>query len=330
MTECGRLSRPSTISRAFLLLAALSALSYGVTATDFTIGIIKGPSGLGASWMLASPPEAANWKIRFNLAASADLVVAKLVSGEIHGGILPVNLAAKLRNSGLDIGAAAVVGEGMVQFLTNDPSIRSIGDLRGKDIHVGGQKATPDYVFRTIASKAGLEAGKDFNTIYNLAFPEIAAQLASGKIGSAVLPEPFATQSRLLSPFLRSPFDIGRLWTEATGQASYPMTLLVLKRGFVESNPEATVALLRSYSDSIAKTIADPAGTGILAERLDLGMKAQVASASIPRSAYVYASAVEAKSAIESLLSTFLAFEPASIGGKLPDQGFYLQPPSPR
>jgi len=58
-------------------------------------------------------------------------------------------------------------------------------------------------------------------------------------------------------------------------------------------------------------------------EKHDLGLKAAVAAKAIPRSAYVYEGAREARPSIEALLGVFLQLSPASVGGKLPDDGFY-------
>jgi NitT/TauT family transport system substrate-binding protein len=62
-------------------------------------------------------------------------------------------------------------------------------------------------------------------------------------------------------------------------------------------------------------------------EKHDLGLKAAVAAAAIPRSAYVFTPAPEARADVEALLSVFLRIEPKSIGGRLPDPEFYAEIP---
>jgi NitT/TauT family transport system substrate-binding protein len=151
----------------------------------------------------------------------------------------------------------------------------------------------------------------------------MAAQLAAGKIVSAVMPEPFATQAISLNPSIRSPIDLGALWTEETGLESYPMSLFVVSARLASSRPDLIDALEKAYRSSIERTVADPGASARLAESLDLGMKAAVAQAAIPRSAYVYLRAGEARKSIEAMLSLFLASDPQSVGGRLPDSAFY-------
>lgn len=322
MTKFINRIRISMAIAGFSMLAALAGAQSGTPALA-SVGILKGPSGIGAAWLVSEPPQVAGLSINFLFAGSADVVTAKLVSGEIIACVLPVNVAAKLYNAGAPIKAQAVVGNGMVRFLSADPSIAGIKDIAGKEIQIAGQKATPDYLFRFLASRAGLTAGKDFDVSYNLQYPETALALASGKIKSAVLPEPFATQARQLSGEVREPFDLGSLWTSASGKAEYPMSLFVVSTKFEAAYPEAVKKLGEAYKSSIAKTIRDPQATARLAESLDLGVKAAVAQAAIPRSAYTYAEAQFSRPEIEAMLALFLSFDPQSIGGRLPDGQFY-------
>ncbi|MCE5256425.1 MAG: ABC transporter substrate-binding protein [Spirochaetaceae bacterium] len=322
MRSLGRIS----VFYAALLLAFAAFPSFAQSSgndADATIAILKGPSGISAAWMVEDPPQIGGMTTKFLTAGGADLVTAKLISGEIDAGVLPVNVAAKLYNAKVPIVAVAVVGNGMVRFLTNDKTIKSIGDLRGKTIHIAGQKATPDYLFRYLAESAGLNADRDYSPVYNLAYPEIAAALAAGKLSCAVLPEPFATQACLLNKELVSPIDLDVLWQQKTGLAGYPMSLFVMSRNFLEKQRDAATIIADSYRKSIARTVIDPAATAALVEKLDLGMKAPIAKAAIPNSRYVYIPAQEAKGSITALLEVFLSFDPQSIGGKLPDSDFF-------
>ncbi len=308
-----------------VLLFVFSSLMQAQTASEVpaTVAVLKGPSGIGAAWLMSDPPRTGEVAFRFITAGSADVVTAKLISGEIMACVLPVNVAAKLYNSGVAIRAVAVVGNGMVRFLTSDPSIASLKDIAGKEIQVAGQKVTPDYLFRFLASKAGLIADRDFILSYNLQYPETALALAAGKIKSAVLPEPFATQATQLSGALREPFELGALWTASSGREDYPMSLFVVSSKFAALHPQALTALSEAYKVSITRTLREPLATALKAESLDLGIKASVAQSAIPRSAYVYADAQSSRPDIEAMLGLFLSFEPQSIGGRLPDSQFY-------
>lgn len=288
------------------------------------VAALKGPSGIGMVKLFETPPKLGDdGEIRMAAAPSADLMTAKLVSGEYDAGVLPVNVAAKLYNGGIGILLAAIVGDGMVSFLSSDSSIRGLSDLKGKRINVTGQGATPDFLFRRLVRGSGMDPEKDLAIDYSLPYPEAAAALAAGKISCAVLPEPFATMARSSNPLLKSPFDLGALWAAQTGQASYPMTAFVVSSRLVSERPAVVKALLAAYSSSIEWVKAKPAEAGALVEKEDLGLKASIAAEAIPRSAYVFVPARASRSEVEALLGVFLDLAPLSVGGKLPDDGFY-------
>ncbi len=303
---------------------ALCGLGAGAQAKPIAVGALKGPSGIGMVKLFEAPPIAADGTVLRPIAVgSADLMTAKLISGEYDAGVLPVNVAAKLYSSGLPLKLAAIVGDGMVAFLSADPAAASLADLRGKRVNVAGQGATPDYLFRKLLKGAGVDPERELTLDYSLPYPEAALALASGKIAYAILPEPFATMARLQNAKLGSRIDLGALWTEQTGQASYPMTALVVSSKLARERPVAVRALLDAYAASIAWVRANPAEAGALVEKEELGLKAGVAAKAIPLSAYVFTEAVAARPAVEALLKVFLDFAPASVGGSLPDDGFY-------
>ena len=288
------------------------------------VGALKGPTGIGMIRLFETPPVLPQSVTAvFEAVASADAMAAKLLSGDLQAAVLPVNLAAKLYNSGMAYPVVAVVGNGMVRLVTTDPALVDVQGLRGRDLYVAGQGATPEYLIRTILKREGIDAEADLKLIFNMPYPEIAASLVAGRIQSALLPEPFATMALMGNPAARVAFPVGELWTRATGQADYPMSVFVMSASFIAERPEAAAALAASYRASIEAVKADPAAAGLLVEKHDMGLKAGVATKAIPVSNYVFVPAPAARPAIEALLSVFLAAVPASVGGKLPDDGFY-------
>lgn len=284
---------------------------------------LKGPSGIGLIRLFDQVPEIPGASLQMLAIPSADLMAAKVISGEYDIAVLPINMAAKLRSAGIPIVLGAIVGDGMVSFLSSDPGISRLSDLAGKEVYVAGQGASPDYLLQRLLRTAGLEPGRDLRLNYSLPYPDMASALAGGKIQYAVLPEPFATLALAANPSLRRPLDLGALWTEATGQASYPMTALVVSARLAQDNPAAVAVILKAVSASIAWVQAQPEAAGALVEKHDLGLKAAVAAKAIPRSAYVYKGAVAARPSVEALLKVFLELSPVSVGGRLPDDGFY-------
>ncbi|HWQ09195.1 MAG TPA: hypothetical protein VN436_08815, partial [Holophaga sp.] len=139
---------------------ALLAASFLLSVVAFAggaavrVGALKGPTGIGMVRLFEAPPRLPQGDgIALEAVPSADVMTAKLVAGELDAAVLPVNLAAKLHASGIPCRMVAVVGMGMVSVVTTDPAIRSFEDLKGREVHIAGQGATPEYLLRAIARK---------------------------------------------------------------------------------------------------------------------------------------------------------------------------------
>jgi NitT/TauT family transport system substrate-binding protein len=312
-----------------LLLCAVAGLAgaTGKRAAEpkaLTIYGLKGPSGVGMIRLFETPPEISGMTVSVEALASGDLMAARFIAGEAKVGILPSNVAAKIAASGKPVQLAAVTGLGMLSLLSGDPAVRDIDSLKGKTIAVAGQGAVPDYVFRKILAAYNLDPAVDLKLDYSLAYPEIAQSLIAGRITLALIPEPFATMARLGNNSLAQAGDIQAEWVKAGGQANYPLTVLVVDAQFAAENPAAMTTIMGAVKDSIEWVTANPTEAGTLVEKHDLGLKAAVAAASIPRSNYAFIDAGTARPALTALYQTLLEFAPDSIGGKLPDDSFYL------
>jgi NitT/TauT family transport system substrate-binding protein len=257
--------------------------------------------------------------------AQADLMAAKFIAGEAKVGILPPNVAAKIASSGKAVQVAAVTGTGMLSLLSSDPAVKRIEDLKGKTVEVAGQGATPDYVFRKILLSKGMNPDRDLKLGYTLAYPEIAQSLIAGRVSLALLPEPFATMARNGKPGLTVVGDIQDEWVKAGGAGNYPMTVLVVDAAFAAAQPGVIRVIQNALKDSVEWVRANPAAAGTLVEKHDLGLRAQVVAAAVPRSNYVFITAQDARPSLEALYKAFLEFSPVSIGGALPNDSFYFR-----
>ena len=100
---------------------------------------------------------------------------------------------------------------------------------------------------------------------------------------------------------------------------------MVVRASFAKENPELLKAFLTEYDKAVNWTIKNPAASGKLSEKHSLGLAAPVVEKAIPVSNYTYVPADSAKKTLEDLLNLFLEGDKTSIGGKLPDEGFYYK-----
>ncbi len=311
---------------ATFFLVALASFAYSAMPSKLTVGVIVGPSGIGMARVMSDPPNIPDVSISFVKAGSIDILLSKLLNGDVDIGILPPNVAAKIHSQAPNsIEVASVVGNGMLSIITRDTSISRLADLAGKTVYLAGQGSTPEYVLKTLIARNGIREGS-IRLEYSIPYQEIAPSLVAGKIQYALVPEPFATVAILSGGGekpVRRAFLLRDAWKEAGLGEDFPMTLCVVRKTYASRHPETVSRFLAAYRSSVEWTVAHPVEAGYLVEAQGLGLKAEVAARAIPSCNFVWIDARDARKGIEALLGVFLEYAPVSVGGNLPDGSFY-------
>lgn len=320
----------SVILLAFLLssLTGEGRQEVADSRTPVHVAALSGPSGLSMARFFCEPLTLGTHSFEFKTAGSVDVLLPKLVTGDIDIGILPVNVAAKLYTTNPNILIiGAVTGTGMLSIVTRDTTVTKISDLKDKRVFVAGQGSTPEYVLRSLVNAAGIPP-KTISLDFSLPTIEIATALAADRISYALIPEPFTTlaikNSTKQNPLIRA-INLSDAWKDAGFGDNFPMTVCVIRSSFAKENPTLVKAFLEAYRETIFWTIQNPDMAAQCAEQANLGLLASVAEAAIPHCGFTFISAETAKPLIESLLSIFLEYAPSSIGGSLPNDGFYFK-----
>lgn len=289
------------------------------------LAVMQGPTGFSSVGLSRNGGKVSeNVTVELSVFPSPTEVIARLTNGELDMAALPSNTAAILYNKGVGVKAAAVVGEGMLSVLSTDPSVQSVSDLVGATVSVPGANGTPDQMARMLIAAAGLVVDKDVMLDYSVSAPaQLAQMVIGGKKSIAILPEPFVTMVMKQNPSVKVVADVQRLWSEVTGAGNYPMSVLVVSDAFRSKYPYAWKQVLSAYEDSVAWVNASPADAGAAIEAVGI-MKAAMAVPAIPNCALVFRTAQDAKADMDTYFKTLFDFSPRAIGGKLPDEAFYL------
>ena len=292
---------------------------------EVVIAALKGPSGIGMIRLFEEKPDLGDEvDADFQIAGAPDVMVSKVLSGEVACAVLPTNVAAKLYNSGVPYYLGAVTGNGLLYLLSSDDSLQSLSDLEGREVYNIGQAATPEYILRYLLREEGLDPGNDVTIRFTYNHAELAQNLIAGRVSTGVLPEPFVTMVTTQNDDVRIAVNFQEEWKGIRDtDTSFPMTCVVISKSFLAEHPEAVRRFLDAYKRSIEWVAANPAPAGGLAEKHGIGMKAAVAAKAIPRLNLTFAAGQEARDLMEPYLQVLLDFDPSSIGGKLPDAGFY-------
>ncbi len=287
---------------------------------------LKGPSGFGMIKLFEDKPDLGpNADSEFKVLPSPKAIIARVAGGEVDFAVLPANMAAKMYTAGPGYKLGGVVGMGVLHVLSRDPAVQDWEDLQGKEVHSIGKGATPDHLLRYLLTQHGLDPDEDVDINFSVSSgPQLAQLLIAGKIDTAVLPEPFVTMVSAKTEQVRQVLNFQTTWQEVRGSDStYPITVVVVKPGLVEARPELVERFLAAYADSIEWVNDNPAEAAELIGKYDV-MPAALAKPAIPNCNLRFIRSAEARPVMENYLEVLLDFNPASVGGQLPDDGFYL------
>ena len=300
-----------------------------IFSASLRVGLLNGPTCIPAANLMESETSK---DCTFEQFADPQALLPKMLKGEIDVGFLPLNVAAKVYNSGnKSIKCAAVTGQGNISIITKDKNLTRFSQLKGKTVYTAGQGATPEYMLRYLLVQNNLTASEtsDDDVVLDFSIPtaQLAALLISDKIQYAVVPEPFATIAEMKSPDVVRALDFQKEFQEVTySNTIYPLSVMVVSKKAAEKKSKEINAFLKKYEKAVFHTLDNPAETAALVEKYSLGLSADVVEKAIPVSNYNFIKASEAKKMIEDFLNIFISFEPSSVGGKLPDEGFYYDP----
>lgn len=267
-------------------------------------------------------------KASFRAWRNPDEMRAGLTSGTMQAVVLPVQVAASLYNRGFGLKLLNVMTKGLLYVISTDTGVTGLTDLKGKRLAVPFRNDMPDLVLSRLLAHYRLAAGTDI-TIETVGSPVEAIQmLMAGRVDAVLAPEPAISAAIMLAgatgKTVARVIDIQKVWAEVSGgQPVLPQAGLALTDAFTQANPDVAEALQDALEKAAAEVNAEPE-KAVADAASALEMPAPVIAASIATSRLVAQRASTIRTEIEAMLAMLSDADPGLIGGRLPDDGFYL------
>lgn len=307
--------------------SAFSAPAIIARPSSVRITTLKGPTGLGMLELIEAGslklPDGSSVPLEIEIAGGPEVLDARILGKQADLVTIPVNQAARLYTKGAGVQLAAVNVWGVLYVLSTNPAVKSWADLKGRPILASGKGSTTDVSFRELAQKSGLSPDSDLVMDYSLGHVEVMQMAAGGKADLVLLPEPFVSMALLKNPALKVVIDLQKEWSKVFGALEQAQGGLAVSSEFARQYPEVTKAVLSAYKKSCEQVLLAPDAPARIAKQ-DFGLTEAAAKESLPRINLRYLSAEDAKTATQAYLAILFKANPASVGGKMPDNGFYL------
>lgn len=291
---------------------------------NVTIAGLKGPTSIGMIKMIDEKSLNSNeYNVEYVAESTPDSLTAKIINGDIQISSVPVNLASVLYNKTegkIQLMAVNTIGN---LYIVGTDDIKSVLDLEGKTIGMSAKGSTPDYAMNYILKQNNLDGKVELD--YAADHATLAQSVIAGDSKVALLPQPFVTQTIMKNSNVKMLIDLNEAWKTASADASQLYTgCIVVNKEFAENNKEFVAEFLKEYEASVNWVNENPKDASLLVEKNEIMPSAALVEKAIPYSGITFSDAMTEKDGLHSFYKVLFDSNPASIGGKLPDDAFYF------
>ncbi len=296
-----------------MILAALMVLSCGAMAegTDLSALKISSPSGapgVALASLAVENPDNYTYLV-------AETITAEFSNATADFIVAPLNAGAKLYKAGKSTyKLAAVVSWGNL-FLASQKEGFQLEDINGADITLFGENTINSSITLFVLDKNGI---KPANVAYLAGAANTQQLLLSDESVMVLTAEPALTAARMKNDKITA-YSVNELYKAATGYDGFTQAGLFVKAELAESNPALVDAYLKAVEESCGKCTTDLEAVAEAAAKLEILPNAKVAMQAIPNCTIRYASALDAKEAVEITANIDLT----QFGGAVPADDFY-------
>jgi NitT/TauT family transport system substrate-binding protein len=248
---------------------------------------------------------------------------------------MPSNVAANLYNRGVKLQLVNISTWGVLWMVSRDANLKTLADFKDKEVVMPFRADMPDIVFQVIAEKAGLDVRRDFRLRY-VGSPLDAMQLLiMRRADHALLSEPAVSMAlrktksfpvSVIAPELHRSVDLQREWGRLLQRPARIPQAGIAAMGQALADPALVERFQKAYAASLkwCETKPDECGT-MVAKRVEM-LTAEGVADSVRVDNTEFVTAQDAKPELEFFFGQLHARQPALVGGKLPDAGFYYAP----
>ena len=317
------------------ILLAILTLIFVITACSqvkeaklesISVATLKGPTSMGISKMIFDKEKVDGLDINYEIYATPDLVVSKLLNNEIDIAAVPTNVAANIYNKTegkykiLDVNTLNV----LYVVAPKSMNIKSIIDLKDSTIEVSGKKTVPEYVFNYVLDKNALKDGENIKLDYSIDHTTSAQKLITGKSKIAILPQPFATLVTMKNKDLEVKINLGDEWTKLTN-TDLPMGCIVAKTELIENHKKFINDFMSKTKESSKWVNKNIDEARIIITDFGILTDESIAKAAIPYCSIVYIDGKDMKASLDKFYGILEGIDKDSIGGKVPDENIYYK-----
>lgn len=306
------------------LLILFILLSLNIFADSIRVIVPDGLPALSIVNMMSTTKEIDGKKIDYKVEKLSDALVVNMLKREGDIAVVPSNFSAQLYNKNLGYKILGTVGWGSFYVVSRE-NIKSLEELKGKEVYTFGKGLTPDIIFQSILERKGIDK-KDIKINYLSNGNEVASLYLGKKVDTIVIPEPML--SKVLSKSLSSNIvaNLNDEWKNIIeSDLGYPQSTLVVKEEVYNTNPKLVEEFISKLTESISLIYKNQDKTTENIKLNNLGIDTSILDKVLTRANISYTQVVDCQEEYHKYFEILESVNKKVIGGKLPDEEIYAK-----
>ena len=293
-------------------------------AIEINVIVPDGSPAIALAKMINDNDAPEGYKINYRIVEGATNIGTSIAQGSADVAIAPTNLLSTIYNK---TGSGKLVGtivQGALYMvgktaLPGDTTAEKLASLKGKVVYNIGQGATPDLTFKYILEHFDIE----YANTAEPASDQIGLQYGKAQFG--VLGEP-AVSNANSNAKTQTILDIQELWKEVTESqnAGFPQAGLYVVNKYLSGEHWPLIDWIKEKMvEAGSWAVGNPSLVSqIMVENGSASLNGLTAE-KIAGCNISWISATDSKKSMNQYLGALYLFDPKTIGGRLPDDGFY-------
>lgn len=283
------------------------------------------PSIATAKLMKEKPELMKGYNVSYSIEKTSENIVSTVLKGDTDIAIVPSNVAATQYNKNEQYQIAGTVGWGAFYLISTDGD-KTLDQLKGSEIYNIGKGLTPDIVTKAVLKDKGYDADKDFNFSYVNGVTELAPTILAGKTNYAVVPEPALSQVMSKKSNLSIITDFNEEWKKINNsEYGFPQSTIIVKKELVENDKKFVDKFLKAMEESCDFANNNKDDVASYCEEVGVSASKEIIPKVMEKANIKYVGIKDCYKEYNSYFEKLNEFDAKTIGGKIPDEGVYME-----
>ncbi|HEY5525418.1 MAG TPA: MqnA/MqnD/SBP family protein [Clostridium sp.] len=308
------------------LLVGCQTKEESIVTKDIQVIVPDGLTSMAAAKLMKEKPEIAkNYNVNYSIEKSSENIVAQVLKGEADIAVVPSNIAATQYNKDSGYQIAGTIGWGSF-YLVSTEGDKTLEELKGQEIYNIGKGLTPDLITKAVIKDMGFDPDKDFNFSYVDGVAELAPLILAGKTKYAVVPEPALSQVLSKNPNLKVIMNLNEEWKKKNdSQYGFPQSTVIIKKDLIKDDSKFVNEFLTKLEESCNFANESKDEMAAYSEEIGVSASKSIIPQAVDKANIKFVRIKDCYKEYEVYFNKLKDLDPKSIGGKVPDEGVFME-----